>query len=141
MLTQTARFWFEKTADICPNHVLEYPDPNVVVGRRLDILPVEIVVRGYLAGTTGTSILTMYKQGKREMYGIRFPDGLRDNEALAAADHHADEQGVRRRPRRTAFPGRDRRPGAADRRSSGSKCRATHWRCSRAARPWRANAG
>jgi phosphoribosylaminoimidazole-succinocarboxamide synthase len=83
VLTQTARFWFEETADICPNHVLEYPDPNVVVGKRLDILPVEIVVRGYLAGTTGTSVLTMYNKGKREMYGVRFPDGLRDNEALA----------------------------------------------------------
>lgn len=85
VLTQTARFWFENTADICPNHVLEYPDPNVVVGRRLKILPVEIVVRGYLAGTTSTSILTMYKQGAREMYGDRFPDGLRDNEALPQA--------------------------------------------------------
>ncbi len=85
VLTQTARFWFEQTADICPNHVLDYPDPNVVVGQRLDILPVEIVVRGYLAGTTGTSILTMYKQGRREMYGARFPDGLRDNEALPQA--------------------------------------------------------
>ena len=85
VLTQTARFWFENTADICPNHVLEYPDPNVVVGRRLEILPVEIVVRGYLAGTTSTSILTMYKQGAREMYGARFPDGLRDNEALPQA--------------------------------------------------------
>ncbi|SFB99993.1 phosphoribosylaminoimidazole-succinocarboxamide synthase [Bosea sp. CRIB-10] len=85
VLTQTARFWFEQTVDICPNHVLDYPDPNVVVGKRLDILPVEIVVRGYLAGTTGTSILTMYKQGQREMYGARFPDGLRDNEALPQA--------------------------------------------------------
>lgn len=82
VLTQTARFWFEKTADICPNHVLEYPDPNVVVGRRLEILPVEIVVRGYLAGTTATSILTMYKAGAREMYGMRFADGLRENQVL-----------------------------------------------------------
>lgn len=82
VLTQTARFWFEATRDICPNHVLEYPDPNVVVARRLDILPVEIVVRGYLAGTTSTSILTQYKAGKREMYGFRFPDGLRDNTKL-----------------------------------------------------------
>lgn len=82
VLTQTARYWFEKTADICPNHVVSYPDPNVVVGTRLDILPVEIVVRGYLAGTTGTSILTQYKKGVREMYGITFPDGLRDNEKL-----------------------------------------------------------
>jgi phosphoribosylaminoimidazole-succinocarboxamide synthase len=82
VLTETARFWFEETRDICPNHVLEYPDPNVVVGRRLDILPVEIVVRDYLAGTTGTSILTLYKKGEREMYGVRLPDGLRDNEKL-----------------------------------------------------------
>lgn len=85
VLTQTARFWFEATADICPNHVLSYPDPNVVIGRRLDILPVEIVVRAYLAGTTGTSILTLYRKGEREMYGVRFPDGLRDNERLPNA--------------------------------------------------------
>lgn len=83
ILTQTARFWFEATRDICPNHVLEYPDPNVVVGQRLEILPVEVVVRDYLAGTTGTSILTMYKAGQREMYGLRLPDGLRDNQRLA----------------------------------------------------------
>ncbi len=76
VLTQTARFWFERTADLCPNHVLAYPDPNVVVGKRLTILPVEIVVRGYLAGTTSTSILTRYKAGDREMYGHRLPDGL-----------------------------------------------------------------
>jgi phosphoribosylaminoimidazole-succinocarboxamide synthase len=82
VLTQTARYWFEATRDICPNHVLEYPDPNVVVGKRLDILPVEMVVRGYLAGTTATSVLTLYKAGQREMYGHRFPDGLRDNEKL-----------------------------------------------------------
>ncbi len=84
VLTQTARFWFEETADICPNHVLSYPDPNVVVGRRLDILPVEMVVRDYLAGATGTSILTLYKKGHREMYGVTLPEGLRDNQKLPA---------------------------------------------------------
>ena len=82
VLTQTARFWFEHTRDICPNHVLAYPDPNVVIGQRLEILPVEVVVRGYLAGTTSTSILTMYKNGEREMYGMRLPDGMRDNQIL-----------------------------------------------------------
>jgi phosphoribosylaminoimidazole-succinocarboxamide synthase len=82
VLTQTARFWFDRTAAICRNHVIEYPDPNVLVCRRLDILPVEIVVRDYLAGTTGTSIWSMYKQGQREMYGHRFPDGLRENQKL-----------------------------------------------------------
>jgi phosphoribosylaminoimidazole-succinocarboxamide synthase len=84
VLTRTARHGFEATADICPNHVLAYPDPNVVVARRLDILPVEMVVRGYLAGATGTSVLTLYKAGQREMYGLRLPDGLRDNQRLPA---------------------------------------------------------
>ena len=82
VLTQVARYWFDATRDICPNHVLEYPDPCVVVGKRLDILPVEVVVRGYLAGTTGTSILTLYKKGERQMYGMRLPDGMRDNQIL-----------------------------------------------------------
>lgn len=82
VLTQTARFWFEKTADICPNHVIGYPDPNIVIGKRLDILPVEMVVRGYLAGTTDTSILTRYNRGERRIYGLDFPDGLRANEKL-----------------------------------------------------------
>jgi phosphoribosylaminoimidazole-succinocarboxamide synthase len=84
VLTQTARFWFDRTADICPNHVLSYPDPNVVIGRRLTILPVEVVVRGYLAGTTGTSLLTLYRQGRRQIYGHRLADGLRDNQPLPA---------------------------------------------------------
>jgi phosphoribosylaminoimidazole-succinocarboxamide synthase len=82
VLTQTARYWFEATKDICPNHVIAYPDPNVVVGKRLDILPVEIVVRGYLAGTTGTSLLTLYKKGERDMYGLNLPDGMKDNQIL-----------------------------------------------------------
>jgi len=82
VLTQLARFWFDATRDICPNHVIEYPDPNVLVCRRLDIMPVEIVVRDYLAGTTSTSILSMYRAGRREMYGATFPDGMRDNQKL-----------------------------------------------------------
>jgi phosphoribosylaminoimidazole-succinocarboxamide synthase len=85
VLTQLARYWFEKTADIAPNHVISYPDPNVVLGRKLTILPVEIVVRGYLAGSTSTSILTQYKAGTRQMYGHHLPDGLRDNQALPQA--------------------------------------------------------
>ena len=85
VLTQLARYWFEKTADIAANHVISYPDPNVVLGKRLTILPVEIVVRGYLAGSTSTSILTQYNNGLRKMYGHRLPDGLRPNQALPQA--------------------------------------------------------
>ena len=84
VLTQIARFWFDATSEICPNHVIEYPDPNVLVCRRLDIMPVEIVVRDYLTGTTGTSIWPMYRPGRRDIYGIRFPDGLRENQKLPA---------------------------------------------------------
>jgi phosphoribosylaminoimidazole-succinocarboxamide synthase len=43
---------------------------------------VQVVVRGYLAGATSTSILTMYRAGRRQMYGQRLPDGLADNQAL-----------------------------------------------------------
>jgi phosphoribosylaminoimidazole-succinocarboxamide synthase len=82
VLTQTARFWFDATRDICPNHVIAYPDPNVLLCRRLDILPVEIVVRDYLAGTTATSVWSMYRDGQRDIYGLRFPDGLRENAKL-----------------------------------------------------------
>jgi phosphoribosylaminoimidazole-succinocarboxamide synthase len=82
VLTQTARFWFEATKDICPNHVLDYPDPTVVVGKRLNMLPVEMVVRDYLTGSTDTSIWTMYKSGRRTMYGQSFPDGMVKNDKL-----------------------------------------------------------
>ena len=82
ILTQIARYWFDNTSDICPNHVISYPDPNAVLGKRLNILPVEVVVRGYLAGTTSTSILTLYESGKRQMYGMTLPEGLKANQKL-----------------------------------------------------------
>jgi phosphoribosylaminoimidazole-succinocarboxamide synthase len=82
VLTQTARFWFEKTADIIANHVIAYPAPNIMVCRTLAILPVEIVVRDYLTGSTATSIWPMYQAGRREMYGYAFPDGLIKNQKL-----------------------------------------------------------
>ena len=84
VLTETARFWFEATEDLCPNHVLDYPDPNVVVGRRLAMLPVEMVVRDYLTGSTDTSIWTLYKSRKRRVCGIDLPEGLRKNDKLAS---------------------------------------------------------
>jgi phosphoribosylaminoimidazole-succinocarboxamide synthase len=82
VLTQIARYWFDHTRDICPNHVIAYPDPNVLLCQGLRIMPVEVVVRDYLAGTTSTSILSMYQAGRREMYGHRFPEGLRANQKL-----------------------------------------------------------
>lgn len=82
VLTQTAKFWFENTKDICLNHVVEYPDPNVVIGRKLKMLPVELVVRDYLTGATDTSIWTHYKKGEREFCGNKLPEGLKKNDKL-----------------------------------------------------------
>ena len=82
VLTQTANFWFEKTAEICANHIIDMPDPNVVIGKRLDMFPIEMVVRDYMTGSTETSIWPMYQRGERVMYGITFPEGLRKNHKL-----------------------------------------------------------
>ena len=82
VLNQTAQFWFEQTADICPNHVIGYPDPNVIVAQNLSMLPVEMVVRDYITGSTETSIWPMYERGERVLYGIEFPEGLKKNQKL-----------------------------------------------------------
>lgn len=82
VLTQTARYWFDETEDICPNHVISYPDPNVVLVRDLDMLPLEMVVRSYLTGSTNTSPWPMYARGERVLYGHEFPEGLKKNQKL-----------------------------------------------------------
>ena len=82
VLNQTARFWFEATKDICPNHVLSYPDPNVVIARHLQMMPIEMIVRDYMTGSTETSIWTMYQRGERVLYGHKFADGLVKNQKL-----------------------------------------------------------
>lgn len=82
VLTATAQFWFEETGDVCPNHVIAHPDPNVIIAKKLTMLPVEMVVRAYITGTTDTSIWTMYANGERTVYGHTLPDGLRKNDKL-----------------------------------------------------------
>lgn len=82
VLNLTSAFWFAETADIVPNHVLDVPDSNVTVARRLEPLPVEAVVRGYLTGTTSTSIWTRYQKGERTFGDITLPDGLEKNAKL-----------------------------------------------------------
>lgn len=82
VLTSAARFWFEATADLVPNHVLEYPDPNVMIVKKLKMLPIEVVVRDYLTGSTSTSIWSMYRIGNRRPYGVPLADGMKKNEKL-----------------------------------------------------------
>ncbi len=81
-LNQLSAWWFEQAHDIVPNHMLSVPDPNVMIVREAQTLPVEVVVRGYITGVTKTSLWTLYAQGERQPYGIALPEGLHKNDAL-----------------------------------------------------------
>lgn len=82
VLTQLAAWWFEQTRDIVANALIELPDPNVTVARRVRTLPIEVVVRGYITGVTSTSLWRRYELGERRIYGVQFPHGLHKNDAL-----------------------------------------------------------
>lgn len=82
VLNQLAQFWFEKTADIAPNHMLRVPDPNVMVARECEPLPVELVMRAYLTGVTSTSIWKAYEKGDRTFCGHALPEGMKKNQRL-----------------------------------------------------------
>jgi phosphoribosylaminoimidazole-succinocarboxamide synthase len=82
VLNQMAAFWFARTADIVPNHVVAVPDPNVMVVHECDQLPVEFVVRGYITGVTKTSAWHHYERGVRDFCGNSLPDGLRKDQKL-----------------------------------------------------------
>ncbi|OGJ50348.1 phosphoribosylaminoimidazolesuccinocarboxamide synthase [Candidatus Peregrinibacteria bacterium RIFOXYB2_FULL_32_7] len=80
VLNQMAKFWFDETKDICGNHAIEFPDPNAVVAKQCKALPVEMVVRGYITGTTSTSAWTHYKNGERNFCGNQLPEGLKKDQ-------------------------------------------------------------
>ncbi|MBN2005732.1 MAG: phosphoribosylaminoimidazolesuccinocarboxamide synthase [Anaerolineae bacterium] len=82
VLNQLSAFWFEQTQDIIPNHVLEVPDPNVLLAVACEPFPVEVIVRGYISGVTKTALWYRYSLGERNIYGYDFPDGLQKNDAL-----------------------------------------------------------
>lgn len=85
VLNQTSHFWFEHTKDIVPNHVVAVPDPNVTIGKKCTVFPVEFVVRGYLTGVTSTAAWTAYEKGEREFCGNILPDGMVKNQAFATS--------------------------------------------------------
>lgn len=80
VLNQTSAFWFEKTKHIIPNHVIEVPDPNVMVVKECKLVPVEMVVRGYLTGVTTTSAWYNYEKGVRNFCGNILPDDMVKNQ-------------------------------------------------------------
>lgn len=82
MVTVISRWWFEQTKSIIKNHVKSYPDPNVTWANKYKVVPIEMVVRGYITGVTSTSLWHSYKAGQRD-YGIfTLPDGLTKNQKL-----------------------------------------------------------
>lgn len=82
VLNLCSAWWFQQTKHIVSNHLLEIPDPNITIAKKCRVFPVEFVVRGYLTGSTSTSIWTQYQQGNRQYCGISLPDGLRKNDQL-----------------------------------------------------------
>ena len=76
VLNQIAAFMLDSTKDIVPNWKLDVPDPMVTVGYRCEGFPVEMIIRGYLTGSAWRE----YKNGCRELCGVKLPEGMRENE-------------------------------------------------------------
>ncbi len=78
VLNQLSAYCFGQTEDIVQNHVLQIPDPNITIARRCDLIPIEFVVRGYLAGHAWRT----YRDGGRVLCGKTLPSGLKQNSRL-----------------------------------------------------------
>eukprot|EP00164_Ancoracysta_twista_P003591 GFYU01004800.1.p1 GENE.GFYU01004800.1~~GFYU01004800.1.p1 ORF type:complete len:447 (-),score=97.58 GFYU01004800.1:114-1454(-) len=83
VLNSTAAWWFENTKHIIPNHVISVPDPAAMLVKECAPFLVEVVVRGYMTGSTSTSIWTNYQKGVRNYCGNDLPDGMVKNQKLA----------------------------------------------------------
>lgn len=76
ILTQIAKFWFNKTKSIAPNHFIDDPDPQVMLAHKADTLPVEVIVRGYITG----SLWRDYQSGESGRYGVAMPENMLKNQ-------------------------------------------------------------
>ncbi|MEI7662952.1 MAG: phosphoribosylaminoimidazolesuccinocarboxamide synthase [Bacteroidota bacterium] len=76
VLNQIASKFLDATADICPNWKIATPDPNVTIGRFCSIYPVEMIIRGYLTGSSWRT----YQKGAREICGVAVPDGMKEHQ-------------------------------------------------------------
>ena len=84
VLNETSAWWMRNTGHIVPNALLATPDPCVSVMKKCKVFPVEFVVRGFMTGSTDTSLWTHYSRGEREYCGNHFPDGMTKNQRLSA---------------------------------------------------------
>ena len=84
VLNLTSAWWFDQTKDIIPNQVIDVPDPNVTLAKKCAVYPIEFVVRGYITGSTSTSLWTVYNKDNRTYCGNDLPEGLVKNQKLTA---------------------------------------------------------
>lgn len=82
VLNLTSLWWFEQMQSVVPNHMIAVPDPNVMIAKKCSVFPIEFVVRGYITGTTNTSLWTQYNNGVRQYCGVALPHGLQKNQQL-----------------------------------------------------------
>lgn len=82
VLNQTSAWWFQKTDHIIKNHIIDVPHPNVTIAEKAKPFPIEFVVRGYITGSSNTSLWHQYKNGERNYCGIKLPEGLTKNRQL-----------------------------------------------------------
>ena len=80
VLNQTSAFWFEKTKHIIKNHIIEVPDPNIMIVNECKLIPVDMVIRGYITGVTTTSAWYNYEKGIRDFCGNKLPDGMKKDQ-------------------------------------------------------------
>lgn len=80
VLNQIAAWWFRQMDDIVPHHFIESTDPNVSIVKNAKPLPIEIIVRGYLTGSTKTSSWYAYQHLDRKICGIQMREGMKKNE-------------------------------------------------------------
>jgi len=80
ILSEIANFWFDKTKNLVPNHIIDTPDPQVLVAKRAKTLPVEVIVRQYITG----SLWREYSNGINGQYGFMLPEGLKKNQKFDA---------------------------------------------------------
>lgn len=84
-LNQISAWWFEQIKDIMPTHIIAVPDENAAVVKRLNMFKIEIIVRGYLTGSTGTSAWVNYNNGVRQFCGNTLADGMKKNQKFPHA--------------------------------------------------------
>lgn len=82
LLTAISQWWFRQTEPIIANHIIGHPDPNAALCRKLRVVPIEVIVRGYITGVTSTSLWQQYHSGRRDFGDFTLPDGLRKNQQL-----------------------------------------------------------